>query len=122
MLMGVFKRKKKSTSSVNIEVGQRAKITKERAVGVIGRLIMIRIPILPLAFTPHLCLGNNCFLTWMPCNHICILFYHPAVSPNTINFTESPSQYARDTGQRCSNVFFPLLIIKVPHVLAISHK
>lgn len=21
-------------------------------------------------------LGNDCFLTWMPCNHICFLFYH----------------------------------------------
>lgn len=35
------------------------------------------------------CLGNDCFLTWMPCNHICILFYHghtavpPLLPPNT---------------------------------------
>lgn len=52
-LMGILKTKKKSTFSGNSVAGQGAKITKERVVGVIGTQTMIQIPILPLAFTPH---------------------------------------------------------------------
>lgn len=56
-----------------------------------GTLTMIQILFRPLQFV-HICTrasaqcsGNNCFLTWMPSNHICILFYHgrPAVLPPT---------------------------------------
>lgn len=86
-----------ATCSGKSEVGQGAKnMTKERMVGVIGTYDDDDPnSYLPLTFTScmcvrmcvsALCLGNDCFLTWMPCNHICILFYHghSAISPTPL--------------------------------------
>lgn len=94
-LMGVLKTTKKSTCSGNNQVGQGAKLTKERTVGVIGThddndpnsyfasyINTMRV----CACVSALCSGNDCFLTWMPCNHICILLYHghTAISPTPL--------------------------------------
>lgn len=94
-LMGVLKTTKQIYVFTEFRGGSRGKNDKRENGGVIGThddndpnsyFASYIYTMHVCACVSALCLGNDCFLTWMPCNHICILFYHghTAISPTPL--------------------------------------